>query len=438
MNARRLAFEALTAFRQRKAYLPLFTNAAFERTGASREDRRLATAIAAGVLRWRRWLDWHIDRVSKIPGNKMEPAVLDALRIALFQMARMDRIPVWAAVDESVKLVPARAKGFADAVLRRLARDLDAMPEPEGTTDVQTLGIRTSVPDWIVRMWIESFGRKEAEQILLALRREPSPIVRPAGISREELARLFSAEGVVAEPTHISRRGLCVKNLGQALGSEAFKKGAFVVQGEASQLVGDVLDPREGERVLDCCAAPGGKTTDIASRVGEKGLVVALDRKAARLSLVEENARRLGLGNIRLEVRDAESPFALEGGPFDRVLVDAPCSGLGDLARHPESRWLVEPDDLPRLAEVQLRILENAASHVGENGRLVYAVCTLSPLENMGVVKRFLSERADFEIVDAGEVLSDAARSLVREKAFFFLPRQSEPEGFFACAMQRR
>ncbi|MBZ0273746.1 16S rRNA (cytosine(967)-C(5))-methyltransferase RsmB [bacterium] len=453
-DARRLALDALTAVRRKRAYLSLTLSALLDRSNAGAADRRLAVAIASGVMRRRRRLDDEIDAVSKTPVDKLEPVVRDALRIGLYQLRFLDRIPAHAAVGETVTLVPPRARGFVNAVLKTLAQG-DAYLAPAGD-DAASLARRYSVPDWLAAMWRETYGPARAERLLAAMQEEPRAVLRACGASADDVIAELAREGIDAKRTDLSPFGVVADNLDTAIASVPFREGRLTVQGEAAQLVTLLVDPRPGEQVLDACAAPGGKTTHIAERVGAGGRVVARDVHAGRLALVAENARRLGLANVETtlveEIERDIDPGDTQGDGeiFDRVLVDAPCSGLGQLQKHPETRWLLASEDPARLGVLQRAILADAARHVRPGGRLVYATCTLARTENEDVVRDFLAAHADFSLVPAGGALAesvarfDAGRAariaaLADESgALQLLPSEHGTDGAFAVAMRRR
>ncbi|MCZ7584351.1 MAG: NnrS family protein [Deltaproteobacteria bacterium] len=294
------------------------------------------------------------------------------------------------------------------------------------------LAVRLSHPGWLVDKWTGEFGEEEAESLLKSMLEEPPAVIRAHGASRDELAKILSTEGVAAEPTKWSRDGLRVESLEKAIAAKAFADGRFTIQGEASQLVADLLDARPGQRALDVCAAPGGKATHLAARVGPGGQVVALDRNERRLRLVQRNAERLHLENMRLVAADAEKPIEINGERFDRVLADVPCTGLGQLRRHPEAKWLVEPSDPARLAIAQSAILRNAAACVRPGGRLVYSTCTLTNEENFAVIEKFLSGAPDFSRLDAAEILGPERAALTRDGYMLCLPHYHGTEGFFS------
>ncbi|MCB9489080.1 MAG: 16S rRNA (cytosine(967)-C(5))-methyltransferase RsmB [Deltaproteobacteria bacterium] len=439
-NARRIAFDALTAVRKRDAFVGRVLDADFERRDATSYERRLAVTLANGVLRHRRWLDWHIDRVSKMPIRKIEPAVLDALRLGLFQITHLDNVPDHVAVNETVALAPQRARGFVNATLKTFVRERDAagLPPIACDTPVETLAVRTSHPTWLAEKWIAQFGMDDAARILEADCREPEPVFRIAHKAREAVIAELTAANCEAIPTTYSPVGIIARPMERVLRTPPFEMGRLTVQGEASQIVTLLLDPKPGQRVLDLCAAPGGKSTHSAELVGPTGSVLAADLQPHRLELVTRNAKRLGLKNIETRALDASKIDEMPDGPFERVLVDAPCSSLGQLAKNPETKWRVDPSDPPRLFNLQNQILKNAASRLLAGGRLVFAVCTLTDEETHQVVEAFLKEHADFAKVAAETILPETCRPLVHDGYLRILPGEGINEGFFAAAFEKR
>ncbi len=360
-RVRELAARVLREAERRR----LFVDEVLEdyRTGdLSRRDRALLTALVFGVARRRRTLDWLIDRCAR----RVHPEIRQHLRVALFQLRFMSRIPCHAAVNEAVELakgVSRRSAGFVNAVLRRAA-DLE-IPEDRG--------IRTSHPEWLIKRWRRFPNLEEileADNAVLPVTARVNPLRAP----RELGGPLIEIEG---DPRD----------------HPGFAAGHFTVQDETSMKAAPLLDPRPGERVLDLCAAPGGKTTHLAELMGGEGLVVAVDLPD-RIGLVREAARRLGLDNIRCLAGDG-TRISFQGR-FDAAMLDAPCSNTGVLARRPDARWRVTEKDILRAAAIQRRLLENAARLLKPGGRLVYSTCSLEPEENrvdvpgLRVVKEYL------------------------------------------------
>ncbi|MCC6158645.1 MAG: 16S rRNA (cytosine(967)-C(5))-methyltransferase RsmB [Deltaproteobacteria bacterium] len=437
--ARRAALDALTEVRRRDAYANLVLGAMFERRALSSPDRRLAIALVNGVLRARRTLDWRIDRVSRIPTKKLEPAVLDALRMAVFQMTALDRVPDHAAVAETLLLVPDRARGFCKAVLEQIRREGAGAVDPPGGNGVASVALRASLPDWVVRQWVQDFGDEAAARYAHALAHEPPGMLRACGISPGDLIAQLRDEGIDATPAPFAPLGVRVAHLDAAIASRAFAQGHAIVQGEASQIAVELVGAKPGELVLDACAAPGGKATRLAEQVGPQGRVVAADVHAGRAELIAENARRLGLANIEVRALDVAETRELADASFDRVLVDAPCTALGQAARHPELRWRLAPEDPERMSVLQLALLRAVSKSVKPGGRLVYAVCTLTAAETRDVAHAFWAQarHEGFRLADAARILEGPCRTHARDGFYLFEPTSESPEGFFAAVFER-
>jgi len=429
------------------AYADLALHAQLGRSDLPAGDRAFATDLVRGTLRWRGRLDYLLSPLVDRDLEKLEPLVANALRLGAYQIVCTDRVPHSAAVDQTVRCVRAagadRASGLVNAVLRRLAVEHDGMPLP--TLEADPLGHLThtlSLPPWLAARWLELYGPETAAALARACNEVPPLTVRANRLRTDAdalLAELAPRWPEARRCAH-ARDGLVLGHRGNPALDPAFLEGRFTVQDEASQLVVALLDPRPGEHVLDACAAPGGKTGAIAERLGGRGEVVAIDRHPRRLDLVRRHVRRLGLSDVRCVARDAARPLADLGSRehFDRVLVDAPCSGLGTLRRNPDARWRVGADDPARLAEIQRTILRNAATRVRAGGALVYSTCTLLPEENEQVIEAFLAESPDFEPV-AAEAIPDEARALVGEDGFLrSLPHVNGADGFFAARLVRR
>ena len=376
-----------------------------QRRVADERDRGLVVELTAGVLRWQAALDALLSQRSKRPIAKLDPAVRAALRLGAYQLEHLDRVPPHAVVSESVGLVRSHvgesATGFVNAVLRSLQRDratlrLPANPGAQGARDDQRryLTVALSHPAWIADRWLDRYGFEAAAAWCAFNNHPPSISVRPReGISRDALIELLQAEHIDATPSPMVPTA--VRLTAGALGRiSSGVRSQLIVQDEGSQLVAHHAGARAGERVLDLCASPGGKTTILQEAVGADGMVVACDFRPARVELLQRTiaARRVAAPIVRL---DAAAPLPF-GATFDRVLLDAPCSGLGTLRRDPDVKWSRRPEDLDRFAAEQLRMLSHAAHVVKVGGAVVYATCSSEPEENEEVVSRFLATRPDF------------------------------------------
>jgi len=464
-QARLLAVRVMDRVQRVRAYADLSLHHYLIQSALSAADRALATELVYGTLRWRGRIDYLLNQVLDTPITKLEPPVASALRVGAYQLLFTDRIPASAAVDESVRCVRAlgleRATGLVNAVLRRLSTEHADIPLPRLEDDPKGHLVNAlSFPEWIAERWLEQYGPEEAAALARASNDPPPFTIRAntTRVTREELLVELTERFPDAAPCRYARDGISLGRRGDASRDPAFLAGRFSVQDEAAQLVVDLLDPKPGDLVLDACAAPGGKTSAIAERLRGKGAVLALDRHPRRLGLVARTTRRLGLGNVHTLERDAGQ--SLEGLPrdwlpadaatrqpedgpilFDRVLVDAPCTGLGTLRRNPDARWRLAPESPPELARHQLSILQQSAATLKPGGCVVYSTCTLLPEENEQVVETFLASRPAFRLVPPSELpepVRTALAPMLSEEGFLrCFPHVHDTDGFFAARMER-
>ena len=450
--ARIAAYHALRAIADERADLPAALAHAREQLSDER-DRGLAAEIVTGSLRWQRSLDHLIEHFANRRLSKVDRSVVHILRLSLYQLLHLDRVPASAVVDDAVDLTryirKGSAAGFVNAVLRSTLRQRHRLPLPprppshaeRGSASrdaaIAYLGITHSHPDWLVARWLDRVGLDPAERWVRFNNDTPRLTLRANTLraSRDSIAAALAAEGVESEPTRHAPDGLTV-TAGNPLRTPS--DGSFFVQDEASQLVSVAAGARAGERVLDLCASPGGKTVAMAADMRDQGLVVACDVRAKRINLLRDTVRLSGARCIRLARVPASGPLPF-AAVFDRVLVDAPCSGLGTIRRDPDIRWRRHEGDLARLAADQLALLDRAASVVRAGGRLIYATCSSEPEENEAVVDAFLARRPDFVPVD---LRTDAARHLqpvIDQRGMLrTLPFAHGLEAFFASTLVRR
>lgn len=439
MSARRLALAVLERVERDDAWLRPALDAALSGSGLAPADRAFAAELCHGVLRWRARLDHAIGAHARRGLASIDPGTLRLLRLGAYQLL-FTRVKPHAAVHETVDL--ARAHGgepaarFVNALLRSIIRAGGAPPLPDPAADfIRHLEVRESFPRWVVERWVAAIGSEQAALALAAQNEVPPLTVRVnrRRATREQVVARLAAEGARATPTRHAPHGLRVEGLGEVGASAAFREGLFTVQDEASQLVAELVAPPPGARVLDACAAPGGKATALAEAVPD-GSVDAVDIHAGRLALVSQAAARLGLSNVRTFVADAAalSGFVPAEG-YAAVLCDAPCSGLGVLRRHPDARWRCGPEQIPELAALQARLLESLARHVAPGGVLVYSVCTFTPEETEGVVVPFLAAHPDFRLDDRRPW-----PELFDGRGFFrTLPHRHGMDSFFAARLVR-
>jgi len=446
-QARFVAVRVLERVERAGAFADLALHAALRDDQLTPRDRAFVTDLVYGTLRWRGRLDHLLGFVLDRELTKLEPLVATLLRIGAYQVLFCDGVPASAAVDQTVRcaraLGAARAGGFVNAVLRQLVRKADRLPLPALEDDpVGHLTHTLSLPTWVAERFLDVFGPEEAAALAAASNAVP-PMVARANTGRTTrdalVEELRSRRPDVRACSH-APAALDLGHAGNPALDPAFLEGRMTIQDEASQLVVELLGPRPGERILDLCAAPGTKATAIAERVGPEGAVLAVDRHPRRLGLVRSAARRLGLANVTCLERDGTAPLEdLPGAPFDRILVDAPCSGLGTLRRHADARWRVQPDDPQRLAETQHRLLERARSVLRPGGRLVYSTCTVLPEENEAVVDGLLAAGSGLRRVPPGTAeddLGELLRPFVDEVGDLrTLPHRHGMDGFFAARL---
>lgn len=409
---------------------------------APREDR-LAAEIAYGVVRHLSRIDWMVAHYAGKPVQGIVPPALTAIRIGLYQMIFMPSIPRYAAVSVSVSLAKKfapKAAGFVNWILRRIGPDVADLPQREVFRNEESwLAVFHSFPPWIVRRWVRRLGLDEAGRLLVALNIHPPPAVRVNLLHArlEEVTAALRLAGFETVPGRYSPAALGIRGSGRLTELPLFGDGKIYLQDESSQLAAIALAPRPGERILDACAGVGGKTTHLAALSEDAAGIVAADRDPARLARLAENARRLGLRGIRPCRGDLLDPSFLAAERFDAVLLDAPCSGLGTIPRHPELKWIKRPSDPRRLAATQRRLLERAAALLVPGGRIVYSTCTTEPEENEEIVRAFLTAHPAFRIqAPAGGAIAHIEELLTPEGCLRSWPHRHGIGGAFIARLQ--
>jgi 16S rRNA (cytosine967-C5)-methyltransferase len=443
--ARTAAFHALNAIAAGRSDLPAALARSREHLRDER-DRSLTAEIVTGTLRWLRALDHVIAHAAQRPLARLDPEVLTILRLSLYQILHLDRVPASAVVDDAVNLTRGARKpsasGFVNAVLRSILRQRGNLPLParpasadDRDAAIAYLGITHSHPEWLVTRWLDRVGFAEAERWVRFNNDTPALTLRVNRLltTRDALRDELAARSVETEPLRHAPDGLEVRS-GNALAADP--AGRFVVQDEASQLVPIAVGARPGELVLDLCASPGGKTTAIAVDMADSGTLVACDVRPARIDLLRRTVRASGARHVHIVHIAAEGPLAF-GPVFDRVLVDAPCSGLGTIRRDPDIRWRRHEADLAVLARAQVALLDRAAATVKPGGRLIYATCSSEPEENEGVVDAFLGAHHDFALAEVADGNGLLAPFLDTRGVMRTLPFAHGLEAFFAAALTR-
>lgn len=449
-RARRIAFDVLRRVSEERAFAGELLHAQLHNAGkpVRREDAGLATQLTLGVLRWQRQLDFLIERQTGKPVSQLDFEVLLALRLGLYQLRFLTRVPASAAVNESVELVKAARKrsaaSFVNAVLRKSSHGETPLQLP-ATLPLETrLAILHSHPDWMVARWLARFGEAHTVALLEANNRAPRvacALHDPA--QKDSAVRELQKIGVKAEPGAWLRDALLLSG-GSAVATDSFQRGALSFQDEASQMVAHLFEVKSGDSVLDLCAAPGGKTAILARAAGPQSLIVGADLHVHRLQAMKTHLQRLGIAGVQSVALDATSSLPF-GGQFKRILVDAPCSGTGTLARNPEIRWRLEPADLSDLHRRQVALLKNALACLAPGGRLIYSTCSLEAEENESVADEVLIELQGFRRIASESSLkphlredADSAALFSPDGAFRTFPPEHGTDGFFAVAIEHK
>jgi 16S rRNA (cytosine967-C5)-methyltransferase len=425
--ARRVAAAVLRRVGDEGAYADRALAGEARRAGLDPRDHALATVLAYGAIQRRRTLDHVIATLARRPVERLDPTVRDALRIGVLQLLFLDGIPPHAAVDQSVELAKADGgPGFklVNAVLRAVVREGAGLLAALDDRTPARAALHHSVPDWIAELWWDALGAQDARALLARVNEPAETALRvnalvapdPAAVAAE-----LTERGVAVRPAGEDLpEGLIVDGALDLAGDALWGSGALLAQSRAAMRAARMLAPEPGMRVLDLCAAPGGKATHLAALMGGEGEVVAVERHPGRAEALRRTCGRLRATSVRVETGDAAQPRP--DGPFDAVLVDPPCTGLGTLQGRPDLRWRVQPESIPELAALQLRIAAAGAAALRPGGALLYATCTISPRENEGVVQALLERRA----------------GLALESTLQLLPHRDRTDGFFLALLRRR
>jgi 16S rRNA (cytosine967-C5)-methyltransferase len=447
-DARKTALYVLNALdRGRQTLDSIMDHVPDGRVQLSKRDRSLFFALVYGVVRWRGQLDWIIDRFSTTRRNKIDPGILNILRIGLFQIIHLDRVPASAAVHSSVEMAKSVASSwvvrYVNALLRKAAKEYKNLSYPDLSQDpVPSLSIRKSFPAWIVARWLDRFGTKETEKLCDAVNAIPAITVRTNTLLTTRQALMARLQNTVENirPTRYTAEGICFtapKTAIPELG--AFKDGWFQVQDEAAQLVTYMLDPQPDETVLDACAGLGGKTGHIAQNMKNRGRILAVDKDEEKLGRLMCEMQRMKISAVRSHPYDwFRSADEMRPGMFDRVLLDAPCSGLGVIRRNPDIKWSVSPEQLITHRQRQRVFLDSLARLVRPSGVLVYAVCSTEPEETDEVTADFLKRHPGFAVDrGAGPVSEMAFPPVIREGYLKTFPHLHGMDGFFSVRFKR-
>jgi len=440
---REAAVDLLEAIEKNQSYSNLLLNSTIEKNNISSIDTGLLTELTYGTLQRKMALDYYLKPFIK-NSKKLEKWVLQLLRMTLYQMVYLDKIPDRAAIFEAVEIAKKRGhkgiSGMVNGVLRSIQRQ--GLPSLEGVSDpIERLSIETSHPEWLVKRWVSQFGferTKEMCEVNLTAPLQTARVNLTKTTIRECIEDL-DEEGFLIEKSPIIPEAIRSMK-GNLAFSRAFKKGMITIQDESSMLAAYALGPRENELILDACAAPGGKTTHIAETMKLTGGVISLDLHEHKVKLINENAKRLGLGNIRtiaMDSRNAGEQFDKEY--FDRILLDAPCSGLGVMRRKPDMKYTKKEQDVYQLSTIQQNLLNSVSPLVKKGGILVYSTCTVDKEENENTVSQFLQEHPEFEMDETlKDRMPEAIQPLVTDGYLQIFPQDFGSDGFFIASLRKK
>ncbi len=409
------------------------------------KDKGLITEITNGTMEYKRRLDYVINQFANIPVSKMKPVIRNVLRMSVYQILFLDRVPNSAVCNEAVNIVKKRKmgglSGFVNGVLRTIIRKKDEIKYPDKATDpVQYLGVMYSFPDWMIELWLKAYSYDFVEALCQAMNKAPELTIRVNNLltSKEALSKDLIKEDIAVVNGELVPEALRLKNSASIARLNSFKKGYFTVQDESSMLVSHVLDPQPGEIILDACGAPGGKTTHIAELMKGKGTVVSGDIYQQKLDLIQETSHRMQHQNIEVVLQDAaqENPDYIE--KFDRVLIDAPCSGLGIIRKKADIKWSKQYSDIDALTKLQRDIIKTSSQYVKPNGILVYSTCTISPLENEEMVK-WMTHNLDFELESINDYMPPSLHNETSQEGYIqIFPTTANTDGFFISRFRKR
>ncbi len=411
-GVRGCAVKILNRVERADAYLDKLLDAELRSDELNDLDKSLLTEIVNGVLRWQMKLDWVLNGFFHGNFTKAEVTVKNALRAALYQIMFLDKVPHHAAVNEAVEFVKRirgeKAGNLVNAVLRNIIRNIDGIHYPDVTIDAaQYLAVMYSHPVWVVRRWMNRFGFAETEKLLHANNERPGLSLRinTSKTGVDNFLELLRSQNVVFEKSKYLGNFVKTASLSNISQTDLFRRGFFSVQDESAGIACQLLGVQRGDRVIDMCAAPGGKTNFIGEMLLGKGEVVAVDKYPTRLNLVKSSCERLGISNVKAVAADSKE---FETEPADKVLLDAPCSGLGVLSKKPDVKLKREAVDIRDLVNLQHLLIENGAKLVKSGGVMVYSTCTMEPEENFGIIRKFLEAHQEFDIDSAAQFVPRA------------------------------
>jgi 16S rRNA (cytosine967-C5)-methyltransferase len=409
------------------------------------KDKNFITEVVYGTIKNRMKLDYIINRFSNTPVNKMKPLVRNNLRIAVYQIFYMDKVPVSAAINEAVKIMHNRKikqlTGFVNAVLRKIANNQSNISFPSKEENPKEyLSIMYSIPIWIINLWLKEYGFIDTEKICIALSKKAKVTIRINRllITKEQIVKELSEEGIIVQDGALLEESLYLKNTSDISKISSYNKGMWIVQDESAMLVAHILNPKKGERVLDMCSAPGGKTTHIAELMDNEGTLIAFDIHPHKIDLINQNAKRMHLDIIDAKIEDATKYNHSFDKWFDKILLDAPCLGLGIMKRKPDIRYSKKEEDLKAITSLQKQMINNAYKYLKPGGTLVYSTCSMTKEENEHIVL-YAEKEFGMQLQDITHFLPEKLKNYAVNKGYIqILPHMADTDGFFIASLKKR
>lgn len=440
--ARKLAVMVVKELEEKEGYSNIVLNHVIEqnRKNMTEKDVGFLSELVYGVVTWKLTIDTILQKHASIKLKKMSPWVLAILRVGAYQILFLDKVPKASAVDESVKICKKyayRSSGFINAILRKIEKrekeELNNITDP-----IKRISVTTSMPEWIVEKLYKEIGEKQTEKVCEASCQKPGLSLRVnlLKVTKEELKQHLEQENIIVQDGLLSSF-LTAEKVKNMTALKSYQKGEFTVQDEAAGLTSLLLNPKPGDTVLDCCSAPGGKTTHLAEIMKNTGSIMAWDVYDERLEKVRENAKRLGITIIKTEKQDASLIKHNQIETYDCVLLDVPCLGLGVLKRKPDIKWQKKPEDIETIAKVQEAILETASQYVKKGGRMLYSTCSILQEENHEQIEKFLTNHPNFTKIEIEEKEILTMIEKQKEKGEIQLYQNEKHDGFYMCLLKK-